>query len=140
MALKTYFSKSTFSLLFIIAIIVVIVAAKKLINHDVVLVNVAKAKTLVQDSTVKILDVRTPQEFSQGHIKGAQLIPVYDLSSRIQDLAQFKNRPILVYCHSGNRSTTASRILKKNGFTKINNLQGGIRAWSNDGNETVKGD
>jgi rhodanese-related sulfurtransferase len=140
MDLQAAFGKSTLSLLVIIAIIIVVVAAGKIINHDVTLANVAKAKALIQDSTVKILDVRTPQEFSQGHIKGAQLIPVYDLSNRIQELAPFKDRPILVYCHSGNRSTTASRILKKNGFTKIFNLQGGITAWNSGGNKTVKGD
>lgn len=140
MALQPYFRKSIVPLLFIIAIIVVIIAAKKLINLDVTLVTVAKAKALIQDSTVTILDVRTPQEFSEGHIQGAQLIPVYDLSNRIQELARLKNRPILVYCHTGNRSTTASQMLNKNGFKKISNLKGGIRAWISDGNETVKGD
>lgn len=130
--------KNTLLLLFIIAIIVVFIVAGKNINHDVVLVNVATAKAMIQDSTVKILDVRTSQEFSQGHIKGAVLIPVSELSDRIQELVPFKNRSILVYCHSGNRSATASRILKKAGFTKISNLQGGIKAWISAGNETVK--
>lgn len=81
---------------------------------------------------VAVLDVRTPDEFSQEHIEGAILIPVQTLSNNLALIAQVKNQKIIVYCHSGNRSVSASRILVKNGFTPLN-IKGGITAWKAEG-------
>jgi rhodanese-related sulfurtransferase len=73
---------------------------------------------------VIVLDVRTPMENAQGRIKGSILIPVQELESRISEVP--KGRPILVYCHAGNRSLMASRILESHGFKDILNLKSGI--------------
>jgi len=100
--------------------------------------NVENAQELVKDSTVTILDVRTPQEFAEGHIQRARLVPVAEINDKIGDIYPLKDKQILVYCHSGNRSAVASRILQKNGFTKVNNLDGGITAWIARGNKIVK--
>ncbi len=92
-------------------------------------VDVHRAAELAQSKKVVILDVRTPAEFNQGHLKGARLIPVQDLEDRLDELAHLKDRPILVYCRSGRRSVLASKILSRDGFTRIFNMKGGVRAW-----------
>ncbi|MGB7567139.1 MAG: rhodanese-like domain-containing protein [Chitinivibrionales bacterium] len=123
----------------ILSIIIILVVVNKFNNRGIHYMDIQTAQELIKDSTVTVIDVRTPQEFAQGHIKGARLIPVQELGERMSELASLKERQILVYCHSGNRSSTASRMLLKNGFNKIINLQGGIIAWNNVGNKTVKG-
>lgn len=80
-----------------------------------------------------LLDVRTPEEFQQGHIPGAVLIPVQELEARIAELAAFRDKDVLVYCRSGNRSMTAAKILEQAGFTMIYNLGGGINSYSSGG-------
>jgi len=77
-----------------------------------------------------LLDVRTQGEYDAGHIEGSTLIPVDELESRLSEIEEYKDTPILVYCRSGNRSVTASNILINNGFTKVHNLLGGIGAWN----------
>ncbi|MCB0102069.1 MAG: rhodanese-like domain-containing protein [Anaerolineales bacterium] len=73
-----------------------------------------------------ILDVRQPDEFRTGHINGAKLIPLNELHRRIDELP--KGREIICICATGNRSTSASKILMKEGFT-VFNAQGGMFAW-----------
>ena len=73
-----------------------------------------------------VLDVRQPDEFRTGHISGAKLIPLNDLHRRMGELP--KGREIVCICASGNRSTSASKMLAKEGFT-VFNVQGGMLAW-----------
>jgi rhodanese-related sulfurtransferase len=99
-------------------------------------ISVSDARAMMQSSSnVSIVDVRTPEEYVQGHLKGAINIPLSDLPLRIGGLEQ--NRPILVYCQTGYRSAQASSILVKAGFAKVYNLEGGIIAWINSGYPTV---
>jgi len=82
------------------------------------------------DTNLTLLDVRTPEEFKKdGRIAGAKLIPLGQLSKNLHMLD--KSKKVLVYCHSGSRSTSASRILGKNGFTVIN-MSGGISSWKSE--------
>ena len=95
--------------------------------------NQASYKTVsVQDlniarSSALVLDVRTAEEFAQGHVPGAKLLPVQELEARINEVPTGK--PIFVICRSGNRSKAASDILVKNGRSEINNVAGGTKAW-----------
>jgi rhodanese-related sulfurtransferase len=73
-----------------------------------------------------LLDVRTEHEYQEKHLKNAINIPVQVLSDRLNELSQFKDQPILVYCRSGNRSVKASRILTQNEYTPLN-IKGGIK-------------
>ncbi len=82
------------------------------------------------------LDVRTPDEYVDGHIKGAVLIPVQELEKRLSEVP--KDKRIYVYCHSGKRSVRASNILVGAGFTNIENVEGGIVAWKEAGYPVVK--
>jgi len=83
-----------------------------------------------------MLDVRTPEEYAEGHIKGATLIPVQVLAERLAEVP--KNKQVYVYCHSGTRSARASKLLAKYGFTNIENVVGGIEAWKHAGYPVVK--
>lgn len=86
---------------------------------------------LAQLADAYVLDVREPWEFSQGHIKGAHLLPLGELSARLQDVPQ--DRPVYVVCRSGNRSSQASAQLVQAGYTEVINVAGGMNAWEQAG-------
>ncbi len=94
-----------------------------------------------RDSTVVLLDVRTPEEFNSetGHLARSVLIPVRELESRIGELTGYRERTIIVYCRTGRRSTSAAEILQKHGF-KVMNMEGGITRWRAEHFPTVQGD
>lgn len=77
-----------------------------------------------------LLDVRTVQEFSgeTGHLEGAILIPIQDLTMQLEELRPFQNDTIVVYCRTDNRSRMAVSILEQNGFAAVR-MKGGITAW-----------
>ncbi len=87
---------------------------------------------LENDQNVTLLDVRTIPEYKEGHLRDATLIPVHALADNLGMLKQDKNKKIIVYCRTGNRSVAASRILEENGFTPLN-VKGGIIALTNAG-------
>jgi len=89
-----------------------------------------EAAEALKDTSIFILDVRTPAEYNEGHISRATLISVAELADRIKELEPYKHKPIFVYCRSGNRSIVAVQILTKQGFTNILHLKGGIKSWT----------
>jgi rhodanese-related sulfurtransferase len=88
-----------------------------------------QAEAFITQNDPLILDVRTPAEFKAGHLPKAVLIPVQELQRRIGELAPYRDKDILVYCATGNRSTVAAKILIDQGFTRIVNLRHGIADW-----------
>jgi rhodanese-related sulfurtransferase len=99
-------------------------------------VDVAEARDLIgEKGGLVILDVRTVSEYESGHLEGAINIPVEALSGRLSELNP--NDELLVYCRTGNRSTTAVGILKENGYDRIYHMDAGIVAWENAGFPTV---
>jgi len=72
------------------------------------------------------------QEFAQGHLDKARLIPVQDIERRLHEIAAYKGRDILVCCATGNRSTAASKILNDHGVERVSNLRHGIAKWARD--------
>ncbi len=88
-------------------------------------------KKIANKDTMLFLDVRTPGEFDGplGHIEGAILIPVKSLADSIGKLEKYKDKEIIVYCRSGNRSQNGTRIMQANGF-KAFNMLGGMKAWN----------
>jgi len=92
-----------------------------------------QAQVLIEDDqNVTLLDVRTIDEFKEGHIRGATLIPLGRLEKNLNKLAPYKNTQIVVYCRSGSRSVAASRILKSHGFTPLNVKNGMIGLLGTD--------
>ena len=90
-------------------------------------------KTLHQTPDPQLVDVRTPAEYSEGHLPGAILIDVKEptFNSLIQQLD--RSRPVFVYCRSGKRSLDAASVLEKYKFKVVYNLEGGIIAWKEKG-------
>jgi rhodanese-related sulfurtransferase len=92
----------------------------------------AMATQLINRDNAVVLDVREDNEYREGHIVNSVHIPVSYLRDRMKDLDKYKDRPIIVGCRSGQRSSQACAILKKQGFDAVYNLNGGIMAWKND--------
>jgi rhodanese-related sulfurtransferase len=93
---------------------------------------ISPAQYVAQFSAVEhvLLDVRTVGEFQSGHIAGAANIPVEVLAARLAELP--KDKPIVLYCRSGNRSAQAARLLRSAGYADVYDL-GGIIAWQAQG-------
>lgn len=87
-------------------------------------------KKLSQKPKPFMLDVRQPAEFRTGHVPGAKLIPLGELSARMNELP--KNQEIMVICQSGSRSLNATRRLVGAGYQAVN-IRGGMSAWSRAG-------
>lgn len=84
-----------------------------------------------------LIDVRQPEEFAHdGHIKGARLLPLPALATRLDELP--KDAPIVCICRSGNRSQVACELLQRQGFTNVTNVVGGMQAWQRAGLPMVR--
>ena len=89
----------------------------------------AQAKALIDsEEGYIILDVRTPEEFAEGHIEGAILIPDHEIGEKAESILTDKDQLILVYCRSGRRSKNAASELATLGYTNIKEF-GGILDW-----------
>ena len=89
------------------------------------------AGILARPDAPRLIDVREAIEWRGGHIAGADLIPLRDLSARLDEIEP--GREIVCYCASGARSAHAAKILRDAGFSPVRNLTGGIRRWAQDG-------
>jgi rhodanese-related sulfurtransferase len=90
-----------------------------------------KAAELHDEEQVAIVDVRENWEYEAGHVPDSILIPLGDLSERIDEVP--RDRPVILICRSGNRSGQALRFLESEGFDNVHNLVGGITAWEAQG-------
>ena len=84
-----------------------------------------------------LLDVRTPEEFSKGHVPGAINIPYDEVADRLDELEGDKQRAIVVYCESGKRAGRAESTLAAQGYTNLHHLEGDMKAWRAAGRETA---
>lgn len=97
-----------------------------------------EAKALIaKNSRLLILDVRTPEEYRQAHLRGATLIPLHELEKRIREIP--KERPLLVYCAVGARSNSAANLLASRGYPQVYNVSDGIVGWYKKGYPIEKG-
>lgn len=96
-------------------------------------VSTLQATHMINREDALVIDVRDAAEYAKGHILGARSTPLADLERRMGELAKFKARPVIVNCESGNRSTNAIGILRRNGFDRVYNLAGGLAAWQQAG-------
>jgi rhodanese-related sulfurtransferase len=101
-------------------------------------VNVEEFQNQIADPLVQLLDVRTPEEFDEGHIAGAVLVDANEGDFLEKAMAVLDiTRPVAVYCRSGRRSARASSWLSAKGY-KVTNLDGGVIAWQDAGKSLVK--
>lgn len=102
-------------------------------NDNIISVSAPEFDKEIKADSVQLLDVRTPQEYAEGHIDGALNINVQsDDFQRMVEKELSKDSTILVYCRSGRRSMDAAEILTKIGYMVVN-LKGGIIEWKEDG-------
>ena len=102
-------------------------------NDNITSVSASEFDKEIKANSVQLLDVRTPQEYAEGHIDGASNINIQsdDFQQRAEKELS-KDSTILVYCRSGRRSMEAAEMLTKLGY-KVVNLKGGIIEWKGDG-------
>jgi rhodanese-related sulfurtransferase len=93
----------------------------------------AQATLLMNREDALVLDVRETGEWGSGHIAGARHIALTQLEKRMSEIEKLKERPVIICCASGNRSSSACGQLKKGGFEKVFSLAGGISAWREAG-------
>lgn len=102
-------------------------------------VSAAQAQAeLAADPDIRVLDIRTPAEYAEGHIRGALNIDFLgaDFAKRLGELD--RDATYLVYCRSGNRSARAMKVFGQLGFTRVLHLSRGIRDWQQQGGPLVK--
>lgn len=128
--------KITFMKTKIFSLLLLLIAFASCKSQDKKSVKLIPAKEFSQKVATEkgqVIDVRTPKEFAQGHLKNAQNIHLYDqdFAQRIDKLD--KKEPVYVYCKAGGRSAEAVEIMQNNGFENIIELQGGTDSWSETG-------
>jgi len=96
-------------------------------------VSTLEATQLINRQDALVLDVREQAEYAQSHILNARGLPLSQLEARIGDIEKFKDKPLIVYCATDNRSNTAVATLKKRGFSNAVVLSGGFSAWQQAG-------
>jgi rhodanese-related sulfurtransferase len=96
-------------------------------------VNPSQATHLLNREDALVVDVREPNEYGAGHVLGAKNIPLARLAAGAGEPLKRKDRPIIVYCDGGERAGKAASVLKREGFTRVVNLSGGLKAWQQAG-------
>lgn len=114
----------------LVAILVMLVMdsfKRKLLGFSEVAVNDA-VRLMNQDDTLA-LDVRDDSDFREGHVINAVSIPLGVLEGRLKEIESYKDKPVVIYCRTGQKAAKAGAILKRQGFTSIYKLKGGMMAW-----------
>jgi rhodanese-related sulfurtransferase len=94
-------------------------------------IDVKSVKQLLdQGEAFTLLDVREPDEIATAAIEGTLRIPMQQIPTRLSELEPLKNQRIVVHCHHGGRSARVQAWLQQQGFTQVQNMTGGIDAWS----------
>ena len=102
-------------------------------------VDVNEFEKFISDTTVTLLDVRTPAEYAEGHIPGTHfnIDVLEDSYTKVATETLPKDKPVALYCRSGNRSKNAARILAEKGYEVVE-LGSGFRGWVAAGKKTAK--
>lgn len=101
----------------------------------ITIVSTEEVETIMQSEDVQLIDVRTPEEYQEGHILNAQNIDYNSPDFEVDITKLDKTKPVLLYCKSGNRSGKSSQIFLEAGFKIIYDLEGGITEWIDKGLE-----
>ena len=132
--------RKRFSLLFILAILALFLAAcggasapAKQVDLSSLPVDltVQQVNEIRNNPDVVLIDVREPSEYNAGHIPGVKLIPLGTLPGRVNEIP--KDKFVVMTCRSGNRSGQATKFLRDQGFDNVHNMTGGIKAWQQAG-------
>jgi len=122
--------------LFLFTLLVALLAllAWNLFGHavtGVTLVIPMETTSLINHENAVVIDVRSEADFRTGHILNALNFPAADMMQRLDDLKKYSKRTIILYCNNGSDSARLCRMLRQQGFDKVNCLKGGLYAWRN---------
>jgi len=92
-----------------------------------------EATQLINRNDAQVIDLRSADDYAQGHILGARNIPLADLEKRAGELDRHKARPLILHCGDGRRAGGGVAVLRAKGFEKAHNLSGGYAAWQQAG-------
>ena len=96
------------------------------------------SQMILDKENIVLIDVRTPEEFQEGHLEGAKLINFYDANFQEEVKKLDASKKYVVYCRSGGRSSKSVSAMKKIGFKDVYNMSGGVLAWQRANNSLVK--
>lgn len=102
-------------------------------------VSPTQATQLINREDAVVLDVRSANEFQEGHIAGARNVPADSLEQQQKQLDKLRKRPLIVCCNAGPRSSRIAAWLASQGFEPVYVLDGGIRAWQSENLPLEKG-
>lgn len=122
-------------ILFLLACMTALLSAAEPQLHDVA----ATKQLLTQEPKSLVLDVRTAEEFAEGHLPHAVLVTISekDFIERVKKIAT-PDQPVLVYCAAGGRSARAIKALRDAKLTQLHELKGGMTAWTEEKQSVVK--
>jgi rhodanese-related sulfurtransferase len=136
--LKSTFLPALAALVFLVVVIGAAAAGDDAARN----VGPGEAQALIRENAGNrdfvVLDVRTPGEFAQGHLEGAVLVDYLSPGFREEMAGLDKKKTYLVYCRTGNRSTSAMGIMSELGFHSTYHLEGGIKRWLEEGLPAVR--
>lgn len=119
------------ALILIILLIIMNESRRKLLGFKELGTN--DAVRLMNGEGALMLDVREDKEFKEGHIINAVHIPLGLLEGRLKEIEEHKEKPVIVYCRTGQRAAKGATVLQRQGFKSIYKLNGGMMAWSDAG-------
>lgn len=130
--------KIQFSVIFSFFLFISFNSACQKKENGIILISADSLKVMLNSEHGILLDVRTPEEFAEGHLPGAINIDYKNegFSNALDKLD--KTKQYEVYCRSGHRSGESTEMMTKKGFKKVYDLEGGILKWQEKGFETVK--
>lgn len=99
------------------------------------IISIEEFKTYLNKDHVQIVDIRGATEYEAGHVKGAINIFIGTMQDNLTKIS--KDKPVVIHCQAGDRSTIAYSLLKRNGFENIKNYSGGMKEWSRNGEEII---
>lgn len=96
------------------------------------------ARQRAKDASLFLLDVRTPEEFAEGHVPGAVNVPHDQVEKRLAELDSARGKDVVLYCRSGRRAGLAADVLSRAGFRKLQHLEGDMQGWTAAGRPVEK--
>jgi rhodanese-related sulfurtransferase len=118
-----------FTALFVVLILLIKAELDHQANKGLLVSPTSAIRLINNNDDTLIIDIRAAADYKKGHIKGAKNVQLSDFASSIKSYSEYRNKPILIYCNSGNSTRRAVKLLKNAGYEKINDLEGGIVAW-----------
>ena len=97
-----------------------------------------QATVLGNSEGAMMLDIRSAADYKSGRILNSTNIPFAELNKRLSDLEKYRDKPIVIVCKTGQTAGSAANILRKDGYTKVHRMTGGMLEWSNQGLPLVR--